>query len=391
MSGTIESKICEARFRARMLYNELDKVKTEIKDSTLEQCGTNIGSIRGGCDLKVYRNLKGHENKICKFVWNSNSTSILSCSQDGYMIIWDAVTGFKKNLIALDNPWVLTCGFSPDDKLIACGGLDNCCTIYRLNEFETQEIDCKNNGNEISMFGINNHSLLSIFKGHTAYISDCKFLNNTKLITSSGDMTCCLWDITKGAQISSFNDHLGDVMTIDLMDNHHLFISGSSDGYVNLWDIRKSQPVQNIFITNNDVTTIRGFNNGQSFISGSDDGILRLIDLRSDCELNSYNLFNDTNFLRSNNYSSLTNYRNSIISTNSYDIPSVMSIDISKSYRLIYGCYSEYGCVIWDSIKNEIVGNLGTNMGKTNQVSVSYDGLAVATANWDSNIRIWSI
>lgn len=386
MSGTVQTRIADARVKARMLYNELDKVKSEIRDATLQQCGSNINLLpRGVCDLKLYNTLKGHQNKIVKFVWNSDSSRILSSSQDGYMIIWDAVTGLKKELIALDNQWVLTCAFSPDEKLIASGGLDNACTIYRLHP--PQDIATESG---YSMFGVNHHSLLSVFKGHTAYISDNKFLSNTNLVTSSGDMTCALWDITKGGKVSSFNDHLGDVLTLDIMDNKdpHLFISGSSDGYVNIWDIRQPLPAQNIFITNSDVSSIKMFNDGNSFVSGSDDGIIRLIDLRSDCELNSFNLLNDGNFLMKNAH--LTNSRNSVNSANSYDIPAVMSVDISKSYRLLYASYADYGCIIWDTVKNEVVGNIDTSA-KTNQVSVSTDGLAVATASWDSNIRIWSV
>lgn len=386
----MQSRIADARSKARMLYNELDKVKSEIRDSTLEQCGSNLNLIpRGVCDLKLYNNLKGHQNKISKFVWNSDSSRILSSSQDGYMIIWDAITGLKKELIALDNQWVLTCAFSPDEKLIASGGLDNACTIYRLHP--PQNITTTGESG-YSMFGMNHHSLLSVFKGHTAYISDCKFLSNSNLVTSSGDMTCGLWDITKGGRVTSFNDHLGDILTLDVMDNKdpHLFISGSSDGYANIWDIRQRLPAQNIFITNSDVSSIKMFNDGNSFVSGSDDGIIRLIDLRSDCELNCFNLLNDGNFLMKNSHL-LTNSRNSMVSSNSYDIPAVMSVDISKSYRLLYACYADYGCIIWDTVKNEVVGNIGTSNAKTNQVSVSNNGLAVATASWDSNIRIWSV
>lgn len=387
MATTVQTQIADARAKARMLHNELENVKTQIKDTTLQQCGTNLNKIPWGvCDLKLYNTLKGHQNKIAKFVWNSKSTKILSSSQDGYMIIWDVVSGLKKELIPLDNPWVLTCAFSKDEKLIASGGLDNACTIYRLHS--NQNITTEENG--YSMFSTNHHSVLSVFKGHTAYISDCRFLSSTKLITSSGDMSCALWDINTGGKVSSFNDHLGDVLTMDVMDTDdpNLFISGSSDGYVNLWDVRQSLPAQNIFITNNDVSSIKVFNGGKSFVSGSDDGIVRLIDLRSDCELNYYNLVNDDNFQNKN---VMPHSRNSIMSTSSYDTPAVMSVDISRSYRLIYACYSDYGCVIWDSVKNEVIGTLGSHNTKVNQVSVSSDGLSVATAKWDSSMSIWSV
>ena len=53
---------------------------------------------QNSCNLTLYNTLRGHQNKIAKLCWSSDSSKILSASQDGFMIIWDAVTGFKNML-----------------------------------------------------------------------------------------------------------------------------------------------------------------------------------------------------------------------------------------------------------------------------------------------------
>jgi guanine nucleotide-binding protein G(I)/G(S)/G(T) subunit beta-1 len=357
-----------------------------MKDTSLDKYGTSVAHLtKDGCNLKLCSTLKGHQNKIAQFRWSPDSAALVTCSQDGYIIVWDAITGFKTAAITLENQWVLTCGYSPNGGLVASAGLDNVCTVYRL-----QAPECSMYGdNEYSMFGIMTNCLSAVFKGHTAYVSECDFLNNSQLVSGSGDMTCVLWDINKGCKICGYNEHLGDVLCVSPVNsNPNMFLSGSSDGYVNIWDIRQAKSVYNYFTTNSDVTCLKNFNDGNSFICGRDDGNIRLVDLRSDCELNTYNLMGRLPATRKS-----FDGANSIISTSSYDIPGVMSIDVSKSYRLMYACYADYGCVIWDLVKNELIGTIGSghHQSKINQVGVSSDGLGVATASWDSTIRIWSV
>ena len=45
--------------------------------------------------------------------------------------------------------------------------------------------------------------------GHTGYLSCCRFLNNRQILTSSGDMSCALWDIERGQRVMEFTGHAG--------------------------------------------------------------------------------------------------------------------------------------------------------------------------------------
>lgn len=58
--------------------------------------------------------------------------NLVSASQDGKLIVWDSYTTNKVHAIPLRSSWVMTCAYAPSGSYVACGGLDNICSIYRL-------------------------------------------------------------------------------------------------------------------------------------------------------------------------------------------------------------------------------------------------------------------
>ncbi len=54
---------------------------------------------------------------------------------------------------------------------MACGGLDNICSIYSLKSRE------------------GNVRVSKELQGHSGYLSSCRFLDDSRVLTSSGDMT----------------------------------------------------------------------------------------------------------------------------------------------------------------------------------------------------------
>lgn len=58
--------------------------------------------------------------------------NLVSASQDGKLIVWDSYTTNKVHAIPLRSSWVMTCAYAPSGSYVACGGLDNICSIYRF-------------------------------------------------------------------------------------------------------------------------------------------------------------------------------------------------------------------------------------------------------------------
>ena len=145
--------------------------------------------------MRPRRTLKGHLAKIYAMHWAQDKRHLVSASQDGKLIVWDAYTTNKVHAIPLRSSWVMTCAYAPSGNFVACGGLDNICSIYNLRAKEGSGVKV---ARELS--------------AHTGYLSCCRFLNDRQILTSSGDMSCMLWDVDAGVRVIEFNDHTGDVM-----------------------------------------------------------------------------------------------------------------------------------------------------------------------------------
>jgi WD40 repeat protein len=104
-------------------------------------------------------------------LFTNQSRYLVSASQDGKLIVWDAYTTNKVHAIPLRSSWVMTCAYAPSGSYVACGGLDNICSIYSL---KTRE---------------GNVRVSRELPGHTGYLSCCRFLDDNQIVTSSGDMT----------------------------------------------------------------------------------------------------------------------------------------------------------------------------------------------------------
>lgn len=234
------------------------------QNSRKAQINLTTGTDRLTCPSKR----KGSGLVWFGFWWNK---SFKSASQDGKLIIWDAYTTNKVHAIPLRSSWVMTCAYAPSGNYVACGGLDNICSIYNLSTREGPTRVAR----ELS--------------GHSGYLSCCRFVNDRKIITSSGDMTCMMWDIETGSKVTEFADHLGDVMSISINPtNANIFVSGACDAFAKLWDVRTGKAVQTFAGHESDINAIQFFPDGNAFGTGSDDASCRLFDIRADRELMSY-------------------------------------------------------------------------------------------------------
>lgn len=221
--------------------------------------------------MKPRKALKGHLAKIYAMHWSTDRRHLVSASQDGKLIIWDAYTTNKVHAIPLRSSWVMTCAYAPSGNYVACGGLDNICSVYNLSSREGPTRVAR----ELS--------------GHSGYLSCCRFINDRRILTSSGDMTCMLWDVETGSKVTEFADHLGDVMSISINPtNQNVFVSGACDAFAKLWDIRTGKAVQTFAGHESDINAVQFFPDGQAFGTGSDDATCRLFDIRADRELNTY-------------------------------------------------------------------------------------------------------
>lgn len=335
----------QLRQEAENLRKKIRDARMAVADSSLSEVASDVPAI-SRVSLRTRKTLRGHLAKIYAMHWATDSRNLVSASQDGKLIVWDAYTTNKIHAIPLRSSWVMTCAYAPSGSFVACGGLDNICSIYSL---KTRE---------------GNVRVSKELQGHTGYLSSCRFLDDSRILTSSGDMSCGLWDIESGQQTIAFQGHTGDVMSLSVGPDGNTFVSGACDATSKLWDIRSGVCRQTFTGHESDINAVSFFPNGQAFSTGSDDATCRLFDIRADQELMMY----------------------------SHDmiVCGITSVAFSKSGRLLLAGYDDFNCNVWDTLKGERVGVLTGHDNRVSCLGVTDDGLAIATGSWDSFLKIWN-
>ena len=66
----------------------------------------------------------------------------------------------------------MSVAFAPSGNFVACGGMDNMCTIYDVNNRDAT----------------GSAKIVRELLGYEGFLSSCRFLEDKKIITRSGDM-----------------------------------------------------------------------------------------------------------------------------------------------------------------------------------------------------------
>lgn len=296
--------------------------------------------------ITLRKTLFGHISKVYCVDWHVGSDyKIVSCSQDGNLIIWDPVNAKLLHIIRyIDGNPVMCCCFSPSAKYIVAGSLDNVIALYKVSELhETKPA--------------------KLLTGHQGYIASVHFCpSEEKNLLSCGDTSTILWDLEVGKQVTQFKGHVGDVLSLSVNPkDESVFVTGSCDTTVKLWDIKSGKCIQTFNCHESDINTVQFFPSGQSIGSGSEDGYAKLLDLRANRELISYPV------------------RSAITS---------MSFSHSGKYLIMGSFGSTIG--IWDTLRAKQLQELSDHKARVSSVVVSNNGMAICSASWDNTVKIWA-
>ena len=113
------------------LQKEIEQLKKRIIEERNKLCDRTVGQVAEsiepiqGLNIKVRRSLKGHNAKVLCLDWSLDKRHLVSSSQDGKLIVWDAFTTNKEHAVTMPTTWVMACAYGPSGNIVACGGLDN--------------------------------------------------------------------------------------------------------------------------------------------------------------------------------------------------------------------------------------------------------------------------
>ena len=276
----------------------------------------------------------------------------------------------KIHSIPLRTSWVMTCAFEQSrNELVACGGLDNLCSVYKINQPQVMRAS-------------------SELAGHDGYLSCCRFVDESRILTTSGDSMCILWDVERNESVVQFTDHTGDVMGVAIHPHSpKLFVTGSCDSTAKFWDCRTPrQPTITFTGHDSDINSVAFFPDGEAFGTGSDDSTCRIFDLR--CLM------------------CISRFKSDKV------LCGITSVEFSHSGRILFAGYDDFNVYCWDVIKDGLsvqrlypqdsnvqfykhrdCRHLWTLSGHDNRVSclgMCPTGEALCTGSWDTLLKIWS-
>lgn len=304
--------------------------------------------------LKNRRTLRGHFGKVYSMHWSGRGSElIVSASQDGKLIVWNANTTHKVQAVPLRSSWVMTCAFEQTTNgFVACGGLDNICSIYDVKSAEIGQIT----------------KATKELSGHEGYLSCCRFLRGqNEMITSSGDGSCIYWSVDSGVPKQRFTDHTGDVMCVSLSPtDRNIFVSGSCDAHAMVYDIRTKHAVMSYEGHESDINSVAFLPDGYAFGTGSDDSSCRIFDMRANQQLNQF--------------------------TDEKVVCGITSVALSSSGKILFAGYEDYQVFAWDSVSegSDPLTTLSHHENRVSCLGVQEKGQALCTGSWDTLLRVWA-
>ncbi|KAG1683540.1 hypothetical protein DVH05_003685 [Phytophthora capsici] len=339
----------ELKKKCESLKETIEKTREAKSDGGFQNANASAGAKTIPAPPKCRRLLKGHFGKIYAMQWGGDSSSLVSASQDGKLIVWNAQTTNKIQAIPLRSSWVMTCAFEQKQRnMVACGGLDNLCSIFHLSQAQVMRATKE-------------------LAAHDGYLSCCRFIDENNIVTSSGDSNCILWDVESGEVKTTFREHSGDVMSVSINPhNPSMFISGSCDSTSKVWDIRTGKTTHTFQGHESDINSVDFFPSGNALGTGSDDSSCRLFDLRA--------------------YGELNNFSNDKI------LCGITSVSFSKSGRFLFAGYDDYNCYCWDvlSTTGAHIYQLAGHENRVSCLGVNPAGQALCTGSWDTLLKIWA-
>ena len=267
-------------------------------------------------------------------------------------------------------------------NLVACGGLDNLCTIYPLN----------------------NPSRAMEMASHDGFVTCCRFLSPEEILTSSGDSTCIRWDVTTAQPISTFTEHTADAMWIALKPGDaNVFASSSVDLTTKLWDIRApDKAIQTLGGAHNgDINSVEFIpSNSNCFATCGQDNAVKVYDMRAYNEIASFAL-NKSGAPANSNNNNNNNHGMDGASSGGGAMEGgggpandgFTSLSFSKSGRLVFCGHADGNVYAFDILSGKSAPTFQLTQAHERQVSavaVSPAGDALCTASWDGLLKIWA-
>uniref|UniRef100_A0A8C6TH76 TAF5-like RNA polymerase II, p300/CBP-associated factor (PCAF)-associated factor n=1 Tax=Neogobius melanostomus TaxID=47308 RepID=A0A8C6TH76_9GOBI len=257
-SGFDSSAVKLWSLRARKLKakpHQVDVSRVRLACDVLEE---QVDEEDGcGCELQT---LRAHSGPVFRTSFLSDSSGLLSCSEDSTIRYWD-LSSFTNTALYRGHSYpVWDVDISPSSLYFASASHDRTARLWTFSRTYP----------------------LRVYAGHLADVDCVKFHPNSNYIgTGSTDKTVRLWSTQQGASVRLFTGHRGPVLALAFSPNGKYLASAGEDQRVKLWDLASGTLFKDLRGHVDSVTSLSFSPDSSLVASSSMDNSVRVWDIRN--------------------------------------------------------------------------------------------------------------
>uniref|UniRef100_A0AAY5EXE9 TFIID subunit TAF5 NTD2 domain-containing protein n=1 Tax=Electrophorus electricus TaxID=8005 RepID=A0AAY5EXE9_ELEEL len=231
----------------------------------------DVATVRLACDVleeeadeedssgSETKTLRGHCGPVYRAAFLTDSSGLLSCSEDSTVRYWDLRTFTNAALFAGHAYPVWDVAVSPCSLYFATASQDRTARLWTLSRAFP----------------------LRVYAGHLADVDCARFHPNSNyLATGSTDKTVRLWSIQQGATARLFTGHRGPVHALAFSPNGRYLASAGEDQRVKLWDLASGGLLKDLRGHAHSVTALSFSPDSSLVASAALDNSVRVWDIR---------------------------------------------------------------------------------------------------------------
>ena len=291
-------------------------------------------------DEKPIATLLGHTNPVPGVRFLADGKTVVSCSQDKTLRLWNVKDGETIRTLRGHQSQVRALSVSADGKMIVSSSYDKTVKLWNAATGE----------------------LLYTLTGHSAAVKTVDVSpDGATIVSGSLDQTVRLWDAKTGKQKAVLTGHSGDIRCVRFSPDGKTIASVSYDLTIRFWDAATGKEKLS-------VKTLRPYcaafsHDGKTLAVGTTKNLITLIDVATGKTLKT-----------------LTGHTGSVLCV-------VFSPD---DKRLASGS-NDTNAMLWDLSTGKPLATFRASNSATHGIDFSPDGKLLVTSSWGRSVRLWNV
>lgn len=335
--------------------------------------------------------LEGHSAAVTSAEFSPEGGRVVTASEDGTAIVWDASTGTLIVLLQEHSAPLTAAHFDPTGDLVVTAGLDGTARVWDVVSGEELALLTGHEGfvndarfdpegervvtagedGSARIWNARTGELLTVLSGYGGAVESVLFHpDGSRVATANDHSTVILWNAADGRELFVMPDSVLEgqltnlaVHVLEFSRDGSRLISAGEDGFVNVWDTKSGTNLLQINTQRRDTTWADLSPDGNRIASAAYlGGIVTIWDARDGAELTSID-------------------QGTVINDVAFDTTGTRVATVG----------SAPSAYLWDATSGERLRLLEGHTGPLHTVDFSPKGQEMVTASADGTARIWNI